>query len=322
MNDSTMNDRGYFLLSFDTELAWGHHDKMRPELFSPDGTRERQAVKWILDVLDEFGIIGTWAFVGHLFFTQCEECTVCPILSWQGNYPAFDAIYNSAHPLWYGADILAQVRSRATPHEIAFHGYTHSIFDEAQMSAEAATVEIAEWMRLGARNGIVPRSVVFPRNKVGHLDLLCDAGFTCYRGEETMPTVCTLPLIGRFFRRFYYTTAAFAIPPRYDGWIDSSGLVNLPSSRWLFGVDRRLEQLLDRCGFPYARVRKMARAIRAAADERKIVHFWAHPYEFRTQREVDKLRFLLAHAAEEIEQGRLYSIGMADMAEMVLHGNA
>ena len=70
---------GYFLLSLDTELAWGHHDNFRPEMFSADGGRERQAIELILEALDEFNIKATWAVVGHLFYGQCEECRTCPV---------------------------------------------------------------------------------------------------------------------------------------------------------------------------------------------------------------------------------------------------
>jgi hypothetical protein len=275
----------------------------------------------VLDALDEFGIVGTWAFVGHLFFAQCEPCTICPILDWQQKYPSFSDIYQSAHPLWYGADLLASVRSRPTPHEIAFHGYTHSVFDEAQMTTANATTEIQEWQRLGKRHAITPRSVVFPRNKVGHLDLLRQAGFTSYRGEERLPAVCTLPVIGRFFRRFYYTVAAVHTPPVYEGRVDQSGLVNLPASRWIFGFNRRADWLLDHAGLHQLRIHKMAAAIPQAAQQHKIVHFWAHPYEFRTRRDVDKLRYLLERAAIEIDKGHLQSVGMATLADIIQRRN-
>jgi peptidoglycan/xylan/chitin deacetylase (PgdA/CDA1 family) len=319
MND-TEREPGYFLLSFDTELAWGHYDCFRPELFSADGSRERRAVDGILDLLDEYGIVGTWAFVGHLFYEACEACEICPILAWKERYRSFDYIYENDHPLWYGPDLLERVRSRAIPHELAFHGYTHRIFDERSMPREEAALEIQEWLRLAERKEITPETVIFPRNCVGHLDLFTGAGFICYRGEEAMPAFYRWPVIGRVFRRLYYYLAAVSAPPIYTPQREASGLVNLPSSRWLFGFNRRGDRLLDALNLSTLRLRKMASGIRAAAREGKVIHIWAHPYEFRSEKDLNRLRYLLHHAAEEIAAGRMRSIGMADLSRKLLEG--
>jgi hypothetical protein len=309
---------GYFLLSFDTELAWGHYDCFRPEMFSPDGSRERRAVDGILDLLDEFGIVGTWAFVGHLFYEACEGCEICPILDWKDQHRSFDFIYEKDHPLWYGADLLERVRSRAIAHEIAFHGYTHRIFDEKSMSREDANIEIQEWLRLARRHQIRPETVIFPRNRVGHLDLFSEAGFICYRGEEPMPGRYRWPIIGSVFRRLYYYLSVLSSPPIYTPRSEASGLVNLPSSRWIFGFNRRADTLLDALNLSTLRLRKIASGIHAAAREGKVIHVWAHPYEFRTEKDLDRLRYLLHHAAEEIAAGRMRTIGMADLSRSLV----
>jgi peptidoglycan/xylan/chitin deacetylase (PgdA/CDA1 family) len=316
--NNVQNAPGTFLLSFDTELAWGHYDCFRPELFSPDGSRERRAVDGILDLLDEFGIVATWAFVGHLFYGSCDECERCPVQAWQDRYPAFAAVYETNHPLWYGPDLLERVRARQLPHEIAFHGYTHRPFNETSMGREEARMEIQEWLRLAERLQIRPETVIFPRNQIGHLDLFREAGFVCYRGVEAMPAYYQAPIIGRVLRRLYYYVAAATLPPRYTPQIDETGLANLPSSRWIFGFNRRGDQLLDALNLSTLRLRKMAAGIHAAAREGKMIHLWAHPYEFRTQKDLDRLRYLLGHVAEEIVAGRMRTISMVELSKSLL----
>lgn len=309
--------RGTFIFSLDAELAWGHYDRFHAGLFSPDGSRERWAIEQLLDLFDEFQIVATWAFVGHLFFNECEKCTVCPILEWRGKYDTFKAIYETAHPLWYGADIVRAVLQRKMPHEIAFHGYTHRIFDEGLSEAGVRT-EIEEWLRLAARQNLIPRTVIFPRNQINYLDLFQSYGFSAFRGEETQPTLCSLPFIGRVFRRYYYELAALLPPPLYEPAIDPSGLVNVPSSRWLFGFNRKLEGLLDGCGLHTLRLRQIVQGIRRAGRENLTIHLWAHPFEFRSERDVLKLRYLLGYVAEEIDQGRMRSVSISTVAHEVL----
>jgi hypothetical protein len=63
----------------------------------------------------------------------------------------------------------------------------------------------------------------------------------------------------------------------------------------------------------------MAKAVRRAAHERKVVHFWAHPWDFRTEQDFDKLKFLLDHVAQHVDSGTLRSVGMSELAEIVLN---
>jgi len=66
-------------------------------------------------------------------------------------------------------------------HDIAAHGYYHKEF--TNLSRSEAKMElrmISEGMK---KLGFNPRSFVFPRNSVAHLDLLESEGYKCYRGH-------------------------------------------------------------------------------------------------------------------------------------------
>ncbi|MBI1794943.1 MAG: polysaccharide deacetylase family protein [Chloroflexi bacterium] len=321
--DENKEPTGYFLFSLDTELAWGHFDNFRPDVFSPDGQRERYAIRRLLDMLDEFGIVATWAVVGHLFYAKCEKCEICPVLEWKGKYNSYNDIYDASSPLWYGADIIRTLIQRSGRHEIAFHGYTHRIFDENTFSREDARVEITEWLRVTQSMQVAhPRTVVFPRNKVGHLDVFKEHGFVCYRGDELLPRdYYSLPLIGKLLNRIDLITQ-FRTPQIYNVEINRAGLINLPASRGLFTINRKFDMLLDRLNLRNFHIQRIIRGVEKAAKEKKIIHIYAHPFEFRAEKDFEKLRRLFESVADQIKNNRLQSVSMATLAETALRSYA
>ena len=64
-------------------------------------------------------------------------------------------------------------------HDIGSHGYTHRNFQD--LSREEAEAEL-DMLSVGMnRYNIVPKSFIFPRNAVSHLELLEKFGYECYR---------------------------------------------------------------------------------------------------------------------------------------------
>jgi peptidoglycan/xylan/chitin deacetylase (PgdA/CDA1 family) len=64
-------------------------------------------------------------------------------------------------------------------HDIGSHGYSHLSF--LNLSCEGADNELRA-ISIGMKKlGIIPRSFVFPRNGVAHLNLLENYGYKCYR---------------------------------------------------------------------------------------------------------------------------------------------
>jgi hypothetical protein len=276
----------------------------------------------LLDALDEFGIVGTWAVVGHLFYEKCEQCDICPVLEWKGKYRSFEEVYETDNPLWYGADVIETLLAREAQHEIAFHGYTHRVFDANAMSEEEAKTEIQEWMRVSSRRGIVPQTVVFPRDVVGHLSVFKQAGFICYRSEGNPPRPFRLRYVGKVIKSLDHILSLTTPPVHEPGDVESCGLVNLAMSQQFFGFNRRLEMALDSVNLHKLRIRRMIKGVKKAADEKKIIHIWAHPWEFRTAKDMEKLRYLLGYVSDEIGRGRILSIGMADLARKTTEPSA
>lgn len=312
------NNIGYFIFSLDTELGTGYFDldEDRQRLFSADGSRERENISRILELLEEYQITATWAVVGHIFYEHCEECEICPILEWKGKYHSYEEAYKTRHPLWYGADVIDMLLNQKMKHEIAFHGYSHKTFNS--MSREEAEVEIQEFIRVASRKGIVAKSIVFPRNKVGHLDLFQKYGFECYRSEESLPLLTRNKyIVGRIAKNLDHILG-ISTPPIYElKDFAAENMANLTATQHVFGFSRSTDLLLDKWGFPNLRVRRITRAIRKAASQKKVAHIWVHPEEFRTEGAFSKLRYIFETVAKEVDAGRMKTISMIDMAQMV-----
>lgn len=307
---------GYFVFSLDTELAWGTLDwnRDRAAQTSRESTTERKTIRRLLDLMDEFGVSATWAVTGHLFYEKCEECDECPVMQFKGKDESFDKIWKTRDAMWYGSDIVDMLLSRGN-HEIACHGYTHRRFGE--LSKDQARFEIQEWVRLAARNGITPYTIIFPQGRIGHLDLFQEAGFICYRGSELKHPALFLPLVGKILNQLNLFFSILT-PQVYDIQKIPGGLVNIPSSQWLFRINRKVERSLDSLRLESFRLRGTIEGIENAAKENKIIHLWAHPHEFRTEKDFQKLRLIFGHFASHAKEGRLQSITMADLAKKEL----
>ena len=64
-------------------------------------------------------------------------------------------------------------------HDIGGHGYSHRDFQS--LSRKEVEYELSMLSSSFEKFGIKPQSFVFPRNLVGHLDLLEEFGYKCYR---------------------------------------------------------------------------------------------------------------------------------------------
>jgi hypothetical protein len=314
-----INKTGYFLFSLDTELAFGKYDrdKIREKIFSKDGSRERQTILRLIDLFEEFNIIGTWATVGHLFRDKCEYCEICPMMDWKEKYSSFEEVFGTDNPLWYGSDIMDALISRGTRQEIGFHGYSHKIFDENLMTVQEAKTEVQEWLNVGKKKGIVPLSVTFPRNRIGHLDILREAGFICYRNKPEISLLSNLKYFGKYFKTIDQLLGLSKIPIFDLTYQENHGLVILCASQYLFDFNRRFELFIDSLNLHTLRIKRIIKGIKRAAQE-KMIHIWAHPCEFRTEKDFLKLREIFIAVTEEVQKGRMQSVGMNEMARIII----
>lgn len=315
---------GAFTISIDFELYWGVRDTRTLDAYRRHLDGARQAIPRMLALFEQHHIHATWAVVGFLFCHDRGEAlaaaprerpgydnrALCPY-RYLEQTPDVAERYHFAPAL---IDLIA-----ATPEqEIATHTYSHYYCREAGQTAATFSADIAAAMRIAATRGVVPRSLVFPRNQwhPGYLAILAEYGITAYRGNEHGWLYAATDNVGQ--------NAMRRMGRLLDSYLNLSGHhtyalescagkppFNFPASRFLRPHDRRLAWLDG------LRLRRIKRAMRHAARQHEIFHLWWHPHNFGVDTD-QNMRFL-EQVIEEFERLRrdegMRSLGMAELAD-------
>jgi hypothetical protein len=205
-------------------------------------------------------------------------------------------------PIFYGRDLIQKIRDCPVPQEIGAHSFSHVIFSEDVCSPETAASELAACVAVARQQHVNLASFVFPRNQVGHLSLLREYGFSCYRGPEPAwyeGSNWPSPL-----RRLAHLSEVLtaAEPPVVLPKREKDGLYNIPGSMIYFpmhGLRKHIPVEL--------RVRRARKGLDAAAREKRIFHLWFHPTNLAD--EPDKmfrgLRLIFEYARDLREKGAI-----------------
>jgi peptidoglycan/xylan/chitin deacetylase (PgdA/CDA1 family) len=269
-----VNGVGAFTLSLDCEGFWGLADQ--PAVIGGGQIHDRslaRAYALIDRVLDQHGIRATAAFV---------SCFAAPPEAVRAQLPLIEQMAEQV-PSWFSA-ILPAVREdrwngwngrahfqrlSSRGHEMAWHGATHLCLAD-QTPAEVVQLELRLLQALRPELGPdVPVSVVFPRNEVGHLDLLAAAGFQVYRMRP--PGGLRGRVIGLAREWNMLERASHQRPQVIQGW------AALPCGlflNWPRGA---------RAMVPVAvTVQRWRAMLRDAARTGRDVHMWFHPHNLVT----------------------------------------
>ena len=321
-------DKAVFTMSLDFELMWGSfasgkHRKFIAH-FGRDGAEafatSRAIVDRLLALFHKYDVRVTWATVGHLFLERCEAHAGVkhpdmprPKHSWFArDWYSFDPCKDlRAEPLWYGRDMIEKILAAAPKHDVGSHSFSHVIFGDPGCTREVAEAEVRKCVELARDFGLKMESFVFPRNQLGHLDVLRAHGFQITRGSAPF---WFAKFRSRALRRMgHVLDDVLAVTPDC-GWPQksSSGLWVTPVSMFLQSMDgpRRLIPV-------GSRIRKGIKGIERAVKEKSIFHLSFHPTEnfcFRTDEMFRALEEIVAHAARRREEGLLQVMTMADIA--------
>jgi peptidoglycan/xylan/chitin deacetylase (PgdA/CDA1 family) len=299
---------GSVVISIDAELGWGFCDYEQP----PPSRVAAGRAGWrtLLDLLGAHDLPATWAVVGHLFLDDCDG--VHPEL------PSVEGWFDRERTAWlrrpelrFGRDLVAATAGSPVGHELACHSFSHVLFDDARVTREIARAEIEVAVEAARSFGVEFDSFVFPRNRIGHRDLLAAHGFRCYRGLRSRP--------GGRLRRAGGKVLSAIDPGRVDlvaPRVDEYGLVEVPASLFLFGFEGWPRRLAASLGTDPV-VRQAEHAIDRASREDGLFHLWLHPNNLRTARDVERVRAVLAHLAARRERTDLTVETMAEVAERV-----
>jgi peptidoglycan/xylan/chitin deacetylase (PgdA/CDA1 family) len=310
-----------FTLSLDLELMWGTLDLLGPERFRRRCEIEREVViDRLLSLLKEFEIPATWCVIGHLFLDRCYRQNgrkhpeiVPPRHAWRrGDWFEHDPDGTEAEaPLFLGRSVIEKILACPVPQEVGSHSFSHAIFGDRGCSRETARSELEACVRAAGQMGLTLQSFSFPRNRVGHRDLLAENGFICYRGPEAR--WYQAPRMPEVVRRLGHLWDVLTItePPVVEPILTPEGVLDVPGSMVLLPIHgwRRL--------IPVSwRVRRALKGLDAAVREQRIFHLWAHPTSLADEAEamLGGLRRILARVSLRRDRGALAVLTMGGVA--------
>lgn len=286
-----MRSKGKLVISIDLELAWGVWDKLTSAQLTAAESEERPICAALLALFDRHQVPATWAMVAALL--DPENAAGRP----------------GKKASWYAPDIVEQVAASKVGHEIGSHGGRHIYFNAIDKAAARADLEFAR--AIHRAHGLAFKSLVFPRNAVGHLDALAEAGIATYRGPDLQWFPAFAGPARVVTRAANLADKLLPIAPRTGEPRGHGRLIELPGSMLLLGRNG-----LRRFALPAVTRRKLAMGLARAAESGGVFHFWFHPSNFyvRRQEQLDTVDWFLARAADAAGRGEIEIATMGDFA--------
>ncbi|MEU6696864.1 hypothetical protein [Pseudonocardia sp. NPDC046786] len=292
-----------FVLSLDCEGRWGMADRLTPGLRDALSDQPlREAYRGLLDLLDEFRMPATFAFVGLFSLDPRLMRELHPGVRELARHfpdylgPALAELESPAAQGWHGDWAIEATRGARMPHELALHGATHVPWDHPAMTADLARRELALIHDAGIPLTSEATTYIYPRNAVAYPEVLEEFGIVGYRTARGRHS-----RIGSLLSEFDLTA-----PPDPD--LEPSWPVRVPAGyfvNWLSGPRRAVPRRIS-----VARVRNL---LTRAADTGGVVHLWTHPENLATApATLCLLRALLREVARMRDAGRCEVLTQAE----------
>src|SRR6266550_275829 len=190
------NARAAACVSADFELSWAFRQHPK-EVARDRGRRERENIPYLLKLFERYAFPITWATIGHLFLESCTRSShglAHPEMPrpprnalWAGDWYMHDPCTNyKRDPLWYAPDLIQNILDSPVRHEVATHSFSHIDFSSTCSDSSLVRRELEESAAAMQRVGIIPRSLVYPFNRMGHVyhDLLAELSITAVRHRD------------------------------------------------------------------------------------------------------------------------------------------
>lgn len=273
---------GSVVLSVDAELAWGFVDRDDPPSDRVESGRE--GWRTLRRLFEEYDVPATWAVVAHLLHEGCDGR--------HADHPIGPGWFARERDEWAdrpdltrGPELVERLRASPVDHDIGCHTYSHVELGAPGTTRAMAAAELERSRALMDEWGVDGRSFVFPRNSVGHVDLLPDYGFDVYRGRR--------PVERRSLPEKLRTVAVGeGRPPLVRPTAGDDGLVNLPASLFLYSFEGLpLRAAKPVVGDPV--VELVERGLDAAAESEGVLHLWLHPNNLVDDAAVERIEAVL-----------------------------
>ena len=251
---------GTAIISLDCEGRWGVADHLTHEAAAGlTNARLREAYRQITDLFARVDLRATFAFV-ELFTRPASRETTELVRDLAEELPYLASAARglaAGEEGWIGDWALEMAGGGR--HEIAFHGSTHVPWTDLSREQARREMELARPERR--------QTMVFPRNRVAHLDVLAEFGCRAFRGSREFPSRAQ-SLLSEFDLR---------TPSQQRPEMGERQPVELPSGvfvNWRSGLRRLVPTQVTR-----QRARNL---LDHAARSGGVAHFWLHPENIAT----------------------------------------
>ena len=284
------------VISLDLELSWGTFDLSYDD-------HVRKMARWTHDVgaprllnhLTSNGLSATWAVVGAMMLRSLPDISGLPEVQYS-HFPKPWFSYvpekgdETAHPEWFGAQLLEKIRNACPEQEIGFHSFSHVPFGLPGMTRERAIAEYRYCAQIAREMGISTTSFVFPRNLVAYLRELRDAGFVCFRDADELP----FRFANNIVNSIGMICADFmGLSPRMIEPSFKEGIVSIPGSLMI-----RYEAGWRKYIPDASRLRRLRKGLEKVQRNGGVFHVWFHPENLYA--EWPRLENVVARFLEEL----------------------
>ena len=270
-----MTKTGTFIMSIDVEL-----DEESKRYWV-----NRQTVRSLLLLMEEYNIKGTWAMIGNRLPPPSNETQSQPA----------------------GSDVLFDILNCKVPQEIGCHTYSHIKVGDPSCTLELFCEELSKCRAIADSYDIPLRSFVFPFNSVGHLDCLEKYGIFNYRGPAST-WYASYP--GTLRRMAHLIDHWLLVPPSVVSGTYTHKVWNLPAS-YFYACGSGWKTMI-----PISlRVNKAKKGLQMAVEQNKTFHIWFHPFNFadNPERWLDGLRRIFIEVNKYRDSGQIQNLTMYEM---------
>jgi hypothetical protein len=263
---------GSVTFSFDCEGKWGMADISSNWDANLTQVNLLKTYEFILETLKDYDISATFAFVGaftesrEVFLDETLPCLSSDNYSKWLDYSKFRIIDKNEEG-WFMPELLNLVKEYNV-HEIASHGYTHIPF--SMLNHRDARTELKLIRQWAKKNKIECSTLVYPRNMIGHNNLLKEYGIFGYRDE---PDAITDHRVPKVIKTLIEETWVLKKSQQFE-LIEPCKIPGGVFINWRYGFRIFVPPLVS--------LLKYRSMINDAILRNQVAHFWTHPHNFIT----------------------------------------
>jgi hypothetical protein len=309
-----MSSMATVVMSLDLELSWGSFDhSFGEDLVQMARWTHDVGVPKLLGYLTRNNLSATWAVVGAMMRDSLPDVSNIPEVThphfprhWFADVPRDGN--ESSNPEWFGASLVRMIQEAVPIQEIGFHSFSHVLFGWPGMTRERAIAEYDHCCQIAKELGFQPDSFVFPRNSIGYLPEMRQAGFLAYRDVDRQRFQVSH---GRL-RSALAVMADFAgLSPLMIRPFMNGELVAIPGSLMIRFAGGWRKLIPDA-----SRLRRLRKGLDLVQRRGGVFHVWFHPENLYAER--PRLENVVADFLDElgvlVRDGRVRCLTMGQLA--------